>query len=166
MMETKSLYIARHAKAEEHSLSKRDFNRDLIGKGKERARSIATELADFVTLNEKTLVISSPANRAIQTAEIFSNVLGYPAEKIQKEINIYEAYHLDILQVINKITDYYNSVLIFGHNPGLSDLTNYLCNSDIDLLTANVAIIELDKDIDFASASGGTGNLKNVLTGK
>ncbi|WP_238387235.1 SixA phosphatase family protein [Sphingobacterium olei] len=166
MMETKSLYIVRHAKAEEHSFSKRDFNRDLIGKGRERAHSIATELSPLVTIDEKTLVISSPANRAIQTAEIFSTILGYPAEKIQTEINIYEAYYLDILQVINNVTEPYESVWIFGHNPGLSDLTNYLCNSDIDLLTANVAIIELEKDIDFASASGSTGNLKTILTGK
>ncbi|WP_235891157.1 SixA phosphatase family protein [Sphingobacterium lumbrici] len=166
MMETKSLYIVRHAKAEEHSFSKRDFNRDLTGKGIERAHRIATELSSGVTITEKTLVISSPANRAIQTAEIFSTILGYPLEKIQTDINIYEAYYLDILQVINNVPEPYESVWIFGHNPGLSDLTNYLCDRGIDLLTANVAIIELERGIDFASVSGGTGNLKTVLTGK
>ncbi|GGH23002.1 phosphohistidine phosphatase [Sphingobacterium alkalisoli] len=165
-METKSIYIVRHAKAEDHSLSKRDFNRDLINKGKERAHRIATELAPLVTVNEKTLVISSPANRAIQTAEIFCSILGYPAEKIQMEINIYEAHYLDILRVINNLTGSYESIWVFGHNPGLSDLTNYLCDSQVDLLTANVAIIGLENEVDFASLAGSTGNLKTVLDGQ
>lgn len=159
----KTLYLIRHAKAEEHSFSKDDFYRDLQKKGRERAERIAQKLKDSLKIDEKTHVISSSANRAIQTAELFCEVLGYPQESIHQTRDIYEAHFMDILKVINSVPEEYDTLLIFGHNPGLSNLTNYLSHSEIELATSNVSILQLEGDLTFEMLGGGTANLIGLL---
>lgn len=163
-MTTKTLYIIRHAKAELPTWDKRDFDRNIITKGIDRATTIAEYLKTFLSIRENTAVYSSSANRAIQTAEIFCKTLGFPLKDIQQTREIYEAHHLDILRVINQTANNIDTLLVFGHNPGLSNLTNYICDTYIDLKTSHVAVIELEEGIDFATLSGSTGNLKQVIT--
>lgn len=160
---TKKLYIIRHAKAELFSFEKRDYDRNIIDKGQERASRIAHDLKEIFEITDNTLVISSSANRAVQTAEIFCPILNLSIDKIQQEKSIYEAYFKDILQVINEVDDSIDTLLVFGHNPGLSDLTNYICDSYIDLKTAHVACIELEDLLHFSELSGSTAHLKKVL---
>ena len=159
----KTLILIRHAKAEEHSLSKSDFFRDLQPKGIERAKRIAASLSNKIKVDNKTLVISSTANRAIQTAEIFCPILQYPTSEIQQTENIYEAHFTEILNVINAVDDQYEQVLVFGHNPGLSNLTNYLSHSEVELATSNAAILKLEDGINFSMLSGGTATLIGLV---
>ncbi len=163
-MKTKTLCIIRHAKAEEHSLAKPDFIRNIVSQGKEKAERIAKDLASKSIITPNTSVISSPANRAIQTATLFCDILQYPIAQIKQNQSIYDAHFLDILAVINKISDTIDTVVLFGHNPGLSDLTNYLCGTYIDLSTSSVALISLPDDFNFSELSEGTGILKEVLS--
>lgn len=163
-MSNKKLYIIRHAKAEIPTWEKKDFDRNIMDKGAVRAQYIASKLKDILIVDDKTAVISSTANRAIQTAHIFCASLGFPVHNILQTKAVYEAYYQDILHIINQIPDHINTVLVFGHNPGLSDLTNYICNSYIDLKTSHVAVIDLEEGIDFASLSGGTGTLTQTIT--
>ena len=159
----KTLILIRHAKAEEHGFSKSDFFRDLQDKGRNRAARIALELHDLIPVDEKTLVISSTANRAIQTAEIFCQILGYPQAAIQQVENIYEAHFTEILKVINAVDDQYDKLLVFGHNPGLSNLVNYLSHSEVELATSNAAILTLEDGLNFSMLSGGTATLRQSL---
>lgn len=159
----KKLYLVRHAKAELPNWDKRDYDRNLIERGIERAQHIATALKQIITVNEKTAVISSSANRAIQTAQLFCEILDYPLEQIIQNKNIYEAHYLEILKAINVVNNTNDNLVVFGHNPGLSDLTNYICNSGIDLKTAHVAVISLEEGIDFSSLSGGTATLLQIV---
>lgn len=163
-MQKKLLYLVRHAKAEEHTFAKPDHDRDIIEKGRSRAAHISTDLSKELTLRENTLVMSSTANRARQTAELFCDTLGYPKEKIEFTKSIYEAFYLDILRRINSISAAVDILVVFGHNPGLSDLTNYLTDSYVDLKTSHVAVIELEDGIDFSTLSGSTAKLLHVLT--
>lgn len=163
-MNTKTLYIIRHAKAELPTWEKNDFDRNIMDKGAARAQHIANKLKDILTINNNTAVCSSTANRAIQTAHIFCNTLGFPLQHILQTESIYEAYYLDILKIINQIPGAIDTLLIFGHNPGLSDLTNYICDSYIELKTSHCAVITLEEGIDFGSLSGGTGSLNQVIT--
>lgn len=162
-MKTKTLYLIRHGKAEDHSFLKRDYERNLVQKGKERAEIVAKKLKQEL-VESKSLVISSSANRAIQTAEVFCKHIDYPITSIQQEKEIYEAYYREILKVINLIDDSIETVLIFGHNPGLSDLTNYLCDSFVDLKTSHVSKIRLPENFNFSEVSGGTCHLETVIT--
>lgn len=159
----KQLYIIRHAKAEEHSFAKKDFDRNLTDSGRKRATRIAKDLAQQLTIDEHTYVLSSSANRAIQTAELFCEILGYPVTEIQQEEDIYEAFYINILQVINQVPDHIQTVLIFGHNPGLSMLAEELSNYDVDLKTSDVAHLELEEGITFAELSQSTAHFKKVF---
>ena len=70
---------------------------------------------------------------------------------------------MDILKVINSVPEEYDTLLIFGHNPGLSNLTNYLSHSEIELATSNVSILQLESVLTFEMLGGGTANLIGLL---
>ncbi|MGO3239110.1 MAG: SixA phosphatase family protein [Sphingobacteriaceae bacterium] len=159
----RTLYIIRHAKAEEHHLSKSDFYRNLIPKGQERAHRIANVLQEYLQVDENTLAISLPANRAAQTADIFCEALQFPTTAMEQNGAIYDAHFMDILDVINQVSDQFDKLLLFGHNPGLSNLVNYLSHSEIILATSNVAILQFDHKITFSMVSGGTAKLGAIL---
>ena len=164
-MESKSLYIIRHAKAEWPTYEKDDFNRDLLPKGQSRATLIAEKLkAQLPVVDEKTLIVSSTAHRAAQTAKIFSKILGYPENRIQWEPKIYEAHYLILMKLINNLSASFDRVLLFGHNPGLSELVNYTTDRYVDLKTAHIAYLELEEGIDYSLLSANTATLKGVLT--
>ena len=163
-MKPKTLFLIRHAKAEEFSFFQKDYDRNLMNKGITRAKHIASKLKDVIRTEEEILVISSSANRAIQTAHIFCDILNYPQNHIIQTQNIYEAHYLDILNEINKVPDHIDTLFVFGHNPGLSNLTNELCNSYIELKTSEAAQIELLENFTFAELSAGTAQLKKVFT--
>lgn len=163
-MTTKKLFIIRHAKAEDHSFAAIDYDRNLIDKGMERAKRIATSLYDTLPIDAKTVFISSSANRAIQTAELFAKILNFPPESILQTKKIYEAPYENILKEINKVPDNIDTIFLFGHNPGLSDLTNYLCNSYINLNTSAVAEIRVEEGLNFSELSGNTANLIQILS--
>ena len=162
-MTVKKLFLIRHGKAEDYSFLKKDYDRNLIEKGQKHTTLIAQKLIAHLN-SGKTQVVSSTANRALQTARIFCDVIHYPQQDIQLEKGIYEAYYSDILRVINTIPDDVEQVLVFGHNPGLSDLTNYLCHSYIDLKTSHAAEIILPENFNFSEISGGTCHLQTVIT--
>ena len=163
-MPKKTLFLIRHAKAEVFSFLSNDFTRNILEKGRERAVRIASSLKAEVNLDLHTHVISSSANRAQQTAAVFCDSIGIAPAEITYSKKIYEAHHLDILKLVNMISDDVDNLFVFGHNPGLSALTNYLCDSDIDLKTSHVAIISLPEDFTFQNLSGGTAQLKGIIS--
>ncbi|NGM72632.1 SixA phosphatase family protein [Sphingobacterium sp. SGL-16] len=162
-MSNKILYLIRHGKAEDHSFLKRDYERNLVEKGINRSQIVAQKIKKQLS-KEEILIVSSSANRALQTAEVFGEIVEYSKSEIQQESSIYEAYYTEILKVINKVDNKANTVFIFGHNPGLSDLTNYLCNSYIDLKTSHAAKIILPEGFNFSEVSGSTCQLEGVIT--
>lgn len=162
-MKTKQIYIIRHAKAEEHSFAKPDYPRRLIAKGKNKAHRIANELAQDLYEMENTRMISSTADRAYETAEIFAEVLGIEKQNIQLEKSIYEASTDTLLKIVNKAPEKIDNLVLVGHNPGLSHLCSYICETYINLKTSEVAIIELPVGFNFAMVSSGIGILKRII---
>ncbi|WP_037499286.1 SixA phosphatase family protein [Sphingobacterium deserti] len=163
-MDSKKLYIIRHGKAEEHSFSKEDFNRDLVEKGIARSLAVAEKIKTKISpIDKRTLIISSTANRAAQTARIFAQSLGYPEEEIVWEPTIYEAHYLHILKRLNQVSANYDRVLLFGHNPGLSDLIDYIANEYINLKTSYAACLTLEEGLDYSTLSANTARLEHVI---
>ncbi len=62
-----TLYIIRHGIAAEHGTYKSDRDRPLTGKGRQRTRQVAGQLAERIHV---ALILTSPLVRAQQTAEI------------------------------------------------------------------------------------------------
>lgn len=124
----KHLYLIRHAKSSwDNNLI--DKERPLNMRGKKDAPYMGAILKEK-NINPD-LIITSPAVRALTTAKIFSKKLNYPFEKIVIEPKIYAADSSNILKVIHELNDNYNLVMLFGHNPGITELAEYLSNKII-----------------------------------
>lgn len=139
----KTLYLIRHAKSswEDHILS--DHDRPLSDRGRKDAPIIGDILKSQKVIPD--LIISSTARRAIKTAKIFSSILEYPVENIVEDSTIYEATIQNLFKLINNIDDKFETVMLFGHNPGFTSLANLLGGKSIDNMpTSSSAKIELD----------------------
>ena len=114
-----NIVIWRHAEAEQAEVENTEYDvmRQLNSKGKTQAKRMARWLKQH--LPKTTIVICSPAIRALQTAE----ALRY---KIQTHDNLKPSASLaDVLQVLNQLNKYQH-VLIVGHQPWLGQLVSFL----------------------------------------
>ena len=130
----RKLILLRHAKSSWKDTSLDDFDRPLNRRGKKDAPIMADKLSmRKIKIN---LIISSPAKRTAETAKIFANILGYQSEIIFND-KLYEASYKEILKVINLIDDKYQNVLLVCHNPGITDLANYISNYFIENISTS-----------------------------
>jgi phosphohistidine phosphatase len=142
----KQLYVIRHAKSswDEEGLS--DFERPLNERGKRDAPAMGKRLKEKDVTPD--LLFSSPAKRALSTARRIGKVLGYKKEKIKTDRRLYHADSEMIFSVLQEIKNKHEVVLVFGHNPGLTDFVNDLMTEhsmNIDNVpTAGVVAFELD----------------------
>lgn len=146
----KLLIILRHGKAEQNTMDKDDYDRQLTNRG----RNNSTDMGKFILdkIGSPDLILSSSANRAFETAQLAADSIGYPTDKIEADQNLYFAPSNWILNVISKLDDNLNSCLFIGHNPGLTELINSL-GVDLDNLpTASSVCFEFNVDswIDIA----------------
>ena len=68
------------------------------------------------------MLISSPAQRAVQTARIFAAAFNIPQDAILTDMLIYTGSASDIIQVISHWNDAVSRVILFGHNPTVAEL--------------------------------------------
>ena len=155
------LVLVRHAKSEHDDYVQHDMLRHLSAKGYREAGEMALR---WKGLGMRTgLVVSSPAIRAFTTAQIFALTFGISTDRIKLSVDIYEADVSDLMKVISSLTDDEATVMIFGHNPGLTMLVNHLCGPVIDHLpTAGLAHIRLDVP-SWREVVGGSGRLLSFL---
>lgn len=153
----KDLFIIRHAKSD-WSFDVSDFERPLNVRGFKNAPEMGIRLAQYAVLPQH--VVSSPAKRAITTAQIFAEHLRIPVKDIQTEKSIYEALPNTLLKLINGLDNSHDRVALFGHNPGLTLLANYLADKQIsDIPTCGIVHIRFDDVDDWALVSEGTGTM-------
>ncbi|WP_262249610.1 SixA phosphatase family protein [Parapedobacter soli] len=151
----KHLFIVRHAKSD-WGFDVSDFDRPLNSRGFKNAPRMAKRLADHAV--KPQLLVSSPAKRAITTAQIFAESLDIPVNEIKLEPRIYEALPNTLLQIVCELDNSVDSVAFFGHNPGLTLLVNYLADDSVyNLTTCSIVHIRFDNVPDWASISGGMG---------
>ena len=138
----KTLYLIRHAKSSWDDSSQTDFERPLNDRGEHDAPIIAKALLDKKI--KPDLIVSSPAVRALSTAKIFAKVLHYESENILEEERIYEATMRELTEVVREIPDDVKCVMLFGHNPGISNFVNLLGDQFVtDMPTCAVTGLEL-----------------------
>ena len=139
---TKTLYLIRHAKSSWDDPSQSDFQRSLNDRGLKDSPLMAKLIKGKNIIPD--LIISSPAVRALSTAEIFADEFNYNRNKIISDERIYEAAMRNLITTIREIKDENNTVMIFGHNPGLSNIANLFGNKFLpEFPTCAVVGIEL-----------------------
>ncbi|HSH18856.1 MAG TPA: histidine phosphatase family protein, partial [Draconibacterium sp.] len=112
----KQVVIVRHAKAVPYGYDD-DFTRDLTDRGVNDANLIGKELKKRKIKPDN--MISSPANRAIQTALIFAENLEFNKKMIKTQENLYNGLTTsEFLDLLKKLPESADTVFFFGHNPG------------------------------------------------
>lgn len=141
----KKLFVIRHAKSSWDFPELDDFDRPLNKRGKRNAPEMGKRLAERGI--KPDMFITSPANRAAATARRIAEELAFPSNQIMKHDDFYHGSNRDIIDVIHKLNDEVETLFIFGHNPGFTDLVNYLSGSNIyNIPTCGVAEIHFDVD--------------------
>ncbi len=137
----KKIFIVRHAKSSWDSPYLDDYDRPLNKRGKDNAPEMGRRLASRKVLPD--LIISSPANRAFSTATSIAAKISFPVNEIRKEPLFYHGTIENIISIVRNVDNTVESLMIFGHNPGLTNLTNYLSGSDIyNIPTCGITEIE------------------------
>ncbi len=140
------LYFLRHASAGESMKdAKKDNKRPLDDEGIKQSHSMGRALAALEVQPE--VVLSSPLTRAMQTASLVANELGYD-NKIQVENALTpQASYSDFVDMLRRYSSA-ESVIVVGHNPTLSDFLGKTIGgrsnpADIDLKKSGVARVEM-----------------------
>jgi len=141
----KQLIVVRHGKSDQGEYGMPDFDRTLNHRGNKNAHEMAERIIHKGIVPQQ--LVSSPALRAFSTAKHFADVLKVSYQDIQLEQSIYEANTTALLKVINQLNNEYDRIALFGHNPGLTELVNYLADAKIyNLPTAGVVVIDFPFD--------------------
>jgi phosphohistidine phosphatase len=133
----KTLFLIRHAKSSWDDLALADRDRPLNDRGKRDAPMVGKRLAKRrVKLD---LILSSPATRALATAEIIAKKLDYKRSKIVVDDRLYAVEVEELLDVIRHLDDKTERVMLIGHNPELTELARRLSSKITHLPTCAVA---------------------------
>ena len=137
----KKLIIIRHCKSSWSDLTLNDFDRPLNNRGVQDGNLMSKELSKKI--DNVDLLISSSSKRTRLTADFFIKLI-----KINKISFIDDLYHSSSENIINKLKKISNtneSIMVIGHNPGLTDLVNKLTSINLyNLPTCGVAIVNLN----------------------
>ncbi len=144
----RELLLLRHGKSDWESNAD-DFNRPLKDRGKRAAQRMGVWLATHDKIPDT--IISSPAERALTTAEKCCKAMGQGSGNIVLQQKVYLADTDDLFEVLRQIPASACRVMLVGHNPGLEDLlvdlTDGVAEPEEDgklLPTATLALLEID----------------------
>jgi phosphohistidine phosphatase len=153
----KYLTLIRHAKSDWDDPTMPDHDRPLAERGFLNAPLVARFLARTylgqsdspALLPRPERLISSTALRAKTTAELMLPELGVAPEILKFDTQAYLATPKMLLQLVKALPDDLRHVMIFGHNPGISDFADKLImRGGVEQMpTCAAALIELPWDV-------------------
>jgi phosphohistidine phosphatase len=139
----RKLFIIRHAKSSWDHDGLDDIDRPLAQRGLKNAKEMAERLMAKKIVPD--LLLTSPANRALNTALIMSKCWGVGPEHLQIHDLLYDARISDIEKVISVVPAEIRNLAIFGHNPSFTLYANHFLKLPLDNLpTAGVVILTLE----------------------
>ena len=152
----KTLTLFRHAKTERDSTSGRDFDRKLIDRGQEDSRRVGEEMRKLGI--EFDLVLSSPAARAAETAEL-------AGLKPRFDERIYDAASSALLAIVQAADNQTARLAMVGHNPGFERLASRLIGQIVEMPTGS--LIEIDIPVgQWSEVDDGSGRVVRFIRPK
>ena len=155
----KQLSIIRHAKSD-WSAGCRDFDRAL----NDRGYHDATLIGEYLQANKYQFdrVYCSTANRAKLTLEKLNVFLNLPNESVQFEQSLYLASLHHLLSFIEQVSNEYHHIALIAHNPGLTNLCNFLTGDQLENLPT-CAVYTIECCVDDWRAVGLESGFKKML---
>lgn len=153
------IYLLRHGIAEDAKPGGPDAERPLTGEGRDKLRRVLkrARTADL----DPSLILSSPYRRAVETAAVAAEVLGYKGEIVRTQALVPEASPFDAWEEIRKRKDE-RAILLASHEPLMSSVAAFLLDSPaLRVEMKKAALVRIDCDR-FGPKAGGV--LKWMLT--
>jgi phosphohistidine phosphatase len=147
----KELLLVRHAKSSWDDPYLDDHDRPLNERGFRNAPDMGKRLQGWGIYPDAW--ISSTALRAITTAEIIAELIGFPQDQIQRSKDLYHASASELQGFIARLDDRIGSAILFGHNPGMTSLVANLYGLPIDNLPTCGMVHLQFKEADWKAAS-------------
>jgi phosphohistidine phosphatase len=151
----KRLTLVRHSKSDWSLPGQQDWDRALNKRGQRDAPEMARRLR--ARKLKPDAILSSPAVRALATATIMARELKIAPSIVRQDERLYLAGPSDMLTVIRELGGDARHLMVFGHNPGITEFANRLSAGDrIDnmptsaVFTATFAIADWS-ELDWAS---------------
>ena len=144
-MAGKELFVVRHAKSSWDDPTISDHDRPLNERGLRNAPDMGSRLSDREVLPD--VLISSTALRARTTAEIIADSMNFPKDQIVFDRALYHASATELQEYIGGLNDAHTSVMLFGHNPGMTSLVSHLFGLALDNLpTCGVVYLQFSTE--------------------
>ncbi|WP_375444490.1 histidine phosphatase family protein [uncultured Fibrella sp.] len=160
----RTLYVVRHAKAEDRAVFMNDHDRELLPEGIMAAARVGRYLAEKGISAER--LISSPAHRAKDTAKVIAEQLNIDPASVELDEKLYEGGAKAYLAAINSLPDTCESVMLFGHNPDVSYFSEYLTHQDVGSMSKGSIVAITFDNLRWAEVSGRTGFLQFYVSPK
>lgn len=135
----KILWLLRHAKTEPAG-QKEDFKRILTERGVSDISRVAEHFFSQYSLPER--ILCSSAFRTVETIELFLQESSKPVQNhtLTFHKSLYLASPSEILDTIDEEANDANSILIVGHNFGISQLAALLSESSVEEMPTSALI--------------------------
>ena len=140
----KTITFLRHSKSSwEYDVS--DINRPLNEFGINKIKKISKSSKD--TFSKVDIFFSSPANRAIHTCIILANSVKIDLKKVIICNDLYTFNISEVFDFIRQIDNKYSNVVLVGHNPAYTEISNYFSeNKILNLPTARWFSLKFESD--------------------
>ena len=137
----KRLIILRHAKSSWDYPELSDYERPLNSRGNKDAEMMSLKLSKRLDYIDSAILSSS--KRTELTYEYFKNKINFKSEFFTDEL--YHASSKKIISIIKDTNSDINSLMVLGHNPGLTETVNFLTNHFLyNLPTTGIIIIKFN----------------------
>jgi hypothetical protein len=92
-------------------------------------------------------MFSSPADRALETARLFAERLGIPAEQVALREELYGGLEPgDFLHIVQRFDNRANTVMVFGHDPSFTEFASYMIpDFSHPIPKAGVLVMDIDR---------------------
>ena len=140
----KTITFLRHSKSS-WDFDVSDINRPLSELGINKIKKTSNSSKD--TLNSAEIFFSSPANRAVHTCIIMANCLDIDLGKVVICNELYTFNMMEVFDFIRQIDNKFSNVLLIGHNPAFTEISNYFSeNKILNLPTAKWFSLKFKSD--------------------
>lgn len=158
----KTLLLTRHAKTIPGGSGISDFDRNLATRGPKDIVLVARELISLG--NKPDLIVSSPALRARQTAELFARAFDYPEPQINFLNYLYSYFTVNqLIEDIVGIAPKAELVQVIGHNPSIPEIGADLTHSFSNALPTSATLVINFEVSKWEHISEGTGILSQFI---
>lgn len=134
----KELILIRHGKSSWDNNLK-DHDRPLKKRAYNDAQVVAKELLKK-DIYFNYLMMSSTAVRAKTTAKLYQELLKVEETKLSLEEELYNFDMFDILHFLKKVPTSIHQLILVGHNPGLTEVANFLGSQYFSYLPTSGAV--------------------------